>query len=77
MNKTMTPADFVQAMYEDACWSNGPETMTEEDAAYNLDCYHTVDHLDIPARLTPRLFAAIWNLFYTRDVRQTWEVVQA
>ena len=73
MNTYETGAQFVAAMYEDNCWSNGPEPMTEEDAVYNLDCYRTVYRLEIPPTVTPRRFCAIWNLLYMRDMWRRWE----
>lgn len=75
MNNRMTGAEFIAAMYENNCWSNGPEPMTEDDAAYNLDCYRTVDKLDIPRTVTPHTFCAVWNLLYKRDMTHQWKAV--
>lgn len=71
---TMTPVEFVTSMYEDACWSYGPEPMTIDDAAYNLKAYKD-DEIPVPPRLTPRTFAKIWNICYMRDISR--KAVQA
>lgn len=64
----MTGREFIESMYIDNCWSNGPEPMTEEDAAYNLECYRTVDDLDIPPTVTPKTFTFVWNRLYQIDM---------
>lgn len=77
MRNYMTGAEFIQYMYEDNCLYSGPEPMTEDEAAYNLDCYRTIDKLDVPATVTPKIFTAIWNLLYKRDMWRKWEVTEA
>lgn len=62
----MSAAEFTAAMYEDSCWSYGPEPMSIEDARYNLREYRA-DRIPVPARLTAKRFCQLWNLLYARD----------
>lgn len=63
----MTPVEFVTYMYQEACWSYGPEPMSVDDAAYNLREYKA-DGIPVPSRITPAVFARIWNICYMRDI---------
>ena len=66
MFETMTGAEFAAYMSQENCWSNGPEPMSVEDAAYCLREYKA-DGIPVPVMLTAKLFAGIWNLLYARD----------
>ena len=65
----MTPVEFVETMYQDSCWSYGPEPMSIDDAAYNLREYKA-DGIPVPPHMTPRVFARIWNICYMRDANR-------
>jgi len=65
----MTTAEFTAAMYEDACWSYGPQPMTLDDATYNLREYRA-DRIPVPRKLTAKRFCDLWNLLYTRDTME-------
>ena len=66
----MTGAEFITAMYCDACLYDGlPSEMTTEDAAYNLREY-LADGIPVPVTVTPKLFAGLWNLLRARDLQK-------
>lgn len=66
----MTQEYLVQSMYTENSLYNGPEPMTEADAAYNLLCYRDVDGIDIPEGLTPLRFCFLWNQLYKNDMTE-------
>lgn len=61
--------DFITEMYQDACWYDGPQPMTVEDAEYNLREYRE-DGIPVPPTVTPKLFAGVWNILYLKDTAQ-------
>ena len=78
----MTGREFTQIMYCAACETDGPQPMTIEEAAYNLQEYREEEKrgyydgaLAVPPMLTPKLFAAVWNSLYEHDtgIRVTLE----
>lgn len=69
-DRQMTGREFIESMYISNYYENGPEPMTEADAAYNLECYRTVDHLYIPPTVTPKIFTFIWNRMYQNDMKK-------
>ena len=53
---------FINDLYMNQSWSDEPQLMTEEEAAYNLRQYRA-EKREIPAGLTPALFASLWNSY--------------
>lgn len=66
----MSAADFTFDLYQDCCWSYGPQPMTHDDAAYNLREYRA-EGLPVPDGLTAERFCDLWNLFFARDTMET------
>ena len=65
----MTTGEFVFDLYQDNCWSYGPQSMTLDDAAYNLRCY-AEENREIPDDCTPERFTLCWNILYAHDTRE-------
>ena len=63
----MTAVEFITGMYCDSCLYDGPQAMTEENAAHNLQQYRE-EGLQVPPTVTPRLFARVWNIYYKKDI---------
>lgn len=66
----MSAVELIISMYCENCLFNGPQPMTEKEAAYNLKEYRETDGIVFPDYVTPALFSKTWNIYYKKDMEK-------
>ena len=61
----MTAMDFITSVFADAWSHEQPQHITPEEAAQTMRAWAD-EGMPAPATVTPRLFAATWNILCDR-----------
>ena len=64
----MTGKEFILGAYCDAVTFDDPRTITTEEAAYTIEQWR-LEGIQVPATVTPALFARVWNIYAEKDMR--------